>query len=347
MGDAPLWAWILITVVKSLIVAVALLTGFAYMTWLERRVLARLNARVGPNRVGPFGLLQPLADGIKLFFKEDFHPTGSEGWMYLAAPGITMLAALVAFTVIPFGPPDAKLLGVPLFQIADPNAGILVLLGVTAVGVYGIILGGWASNNKYSLLGSLRSSAQIISYELTVGLALVGVILASGTLQLTEIVAQQHGIWFGFLPKWNIFIQPLGFLLFLIGANAETNRAPFDLPEAEQELVAGYHTEYGGMKFAGFFVGEYINIIVASSVAVTLFLGGWGGPFVEQIPVLGVLWFIVKIFAFAFLFIWLRASIPRIRYDQLMTIGWKVLLILALVNVYLTAAGVLAFGGTS
>ena len=347
MGEAPLWAWILITVVKSLVVAVALLTGFAYMTWLERRVLARLNARVGPNRVGPFGLLQPLADGIKLFFKEDFQPAGSESWLYLIAPGITMFAALVAFAVIPFGPPGAQLWGVPLFQIADPNAGILVLLAVTAVGVYGIILGGWASNNKYSLLGSLRSSAQLISYELTVGLALVGVILVSGTLQLTEIVAQQQGTWFGVLPKWNVFIQPLGFLLFLIGANAETNRAPFDLPEAEQELVAGYHTEYGGMKFAGFFVGEYINIIVASSVAVTLFLGGWGGPFVEQIPVLGVFWFILKIFAFAFLFIWLRASVPRIRYDQLMTIGWKVLLILALVNVYVTAMGVMAFGGGS
>lgn len=347
MGEAPLWAWILITAVKSLVVAVALLTGFAYMTWLERRVLARLNARVGPNRVGPFGLLQPLADGIKLFFKEDFQPAGSENWLYLVAPGITMFAALVAFTVIPFGPPEAQLLGVPLFQIADPNAGILVLLAVTAVGVYGIILGGWASNNKYSLLGSLRSSAQLISYELTVGLALVGVIIVSGTLQLTEIVAQQQGTWFGFLPKWNIFIQPLGFLLFLIGANAETNRAPFDLPEAEQELVAGYHTEYGGMKFAGFFVGEYINIIVASSVATTLFLGGWGGPFVEQVPALGVLWFILKIFAFAFLFIWLRASIPRIRYDQLMTIGWKVLLILALVNVYVTAMGVMAFGSGS
>lgn len=347
MGEAPLWAWILITAVKSLVVAVALLTGFAYMTWLERRVLARLNARVGPNRVGPFGLLQPLADGIKLFFKEDFQPRGAETWMYLVAPGITMFAALLAFAVIPFGPPQAKLWGVPLFQIADPNAGILVLLAVTAVGVYGIILGGWASNSKYSLLGSLRSSAQIISYELTVGLSLVGVILVSGTLQLTDIVSQQQGTWLGFLPQWNIFIQPLGFLLFLIGANAETNRAPFDLPEAEQELVAGYHTEYGGMKFAGFFVGEYINIIVASSVAVTLFLGGWGGPFVEQVPVLGVLWFVLKIFAFAFLFIWLRASVPRIRYDQLMTIGWKVLLILALVNVYFTAMGVMAFGGGS
>lgn len=345
MENAPLWAWILITVVKALVVVLALMTGFAYLTWLERRAVARLNVRVGPNRVGPFGLLQPLADGIKLFFKEDFTPAGADRALFWIAPGLTMLAALTAFSVIPFGPTHVTLWGVPLFQIADPNAGILFLLAVTALGVYGIILGGWASNSKYSLLGSLRSSAQLISYELTVGLSIVGVILLAGTLRLPEIVAQQSGTWFGVLPRWNIFIQPLGFLLLLIGANAETNRAPFDLPESEQELVAGYHTEYGGMKFAGFFAGEYVNIITASAVITTLFLGGWTGPFVDRVPVLGVAWFLVKVFAFAFLFVWLRATIPRVRYDQLMNIGWKVLLPLAIVNVAITSAIVLVWPG--
>jgi len=344
MESASLGAVLAVTAVKGLVVLVTLLTAFAYMTWLERRLIGRFQIRLGPNRVGPFGLFQPLADGIKLFFKEDFRPAGADRLIYLLAPAISMLTAFVAFSVIPFGP-DVKLWGVPLFQIADPNAGILFVLAVTSLGVYGIILGGWASNSKYPLLGALRSSAQMISYELGVGLAIVGVILFSGTLRLPEIVAGQSGTWLGFLPRWNIFIQPLGFLLLLIGATAETNRSPFDLPEAEHELTAGYHTEYGGMKFAAFFVAEYVNLVTASAVAVTLFLGGWQGPFVERFPLLGVFWFVVKVFFFVFFFIWVRATLPRVRYDQLMNFGWKVLLPLALANLAITSMIVLIFPG--
>jgi NADH-quinone oxidoreductase subunit H len=337
---APLWAVLAINAVKGLVVIVTLLVAFAYMTWLERRLIARFQVRYGPNRVGPFGLLQPLADGIKLLFKEDFRPAGADRTIFLLAPAISLLAAFAAFAVIPFGP-DVRLFGVPLFQIADPNVGILFVLAMTSIGVYGIILGGWASNSKYSLLGALRSSAQIISYELGVGLAIVGVILLAGTLRLPDIVAQQAGTWFGFLPRWNIFLQPLGFLLVLIGATAETNRAPFDLPESEQELTAGYHTEYGGMRFTAFFMAEYVNVVVAGAVATTLFLGGWQGPFVEQFPLLGLIWFAVKVFAFVFLFIWMRATVPRVRFDQLMDLGWKVLLPLALINLALTSVIVL------
>jgi NADH-quinone oxidoreductase subunit H len=338
---APIWAILAITALKGLVVIFALLTAFAYMTWLERRLIGRFQVRLGPNRVGPFGLLQPLADGIKLFFKEDFMPKGADRLLYWLAPGISMLVAFTAFAVIPFGPPEVKLLGVKLFQIADPDAGVLFILAVASVGVYGIILGGWASNSKYPLLGSLRSSAQLISYELGVALAIVGVILLAGTLRLPEIVAQQEGTLWGLLPRWNIFIQPLGFLLLLIGATAEVNRSPFDLPEAEHELTAGYHTEYGGMKFAAFFVAEYVNLVTASALAVTLFLGGWQGPFVEQVPVLGLLWFVLKVFVFVFFFIWVRATLPRVRYDQLMALGWKLLLPLALINLAITSAIVL------
>ena len=327
---APLWGIVLLTVVKSLAVLIALLTAFAYMTWLERRLIARFQIRLGPNRVGPFGLLQPLADGIKLFFKEDFLPEEADRPIFLLAPAISMLAAFTAFSVIPFGPTDITLWGIPLFQIANPDTGILFVLAATSLGVYGIILGGWASTSKYPLLGALRSSAQLISYELAVGLAIVGVILFAGTLKLPDIVEQQAGLW-------NVFVQPLGFLLLLIGATAEVNRAPFDLPESEQELTAGYHTEYGGMKFAAFFVAEYVNLVTAASVITTLFLGGWRGPFVDQFPLLGLFWFFVKVFAFVFFFIWLRATLPRVRYDQLMSIGWKLLIPLAFLNLFVTA----------
>jgi NADH-quinone oxidoreductase subunit H len=346
MGTAPLWVVLAVTAGKALLVLITLLTAFAYLTWLERRLISRFQVRVGPNRVGPFGLLQPLADGIKLFLKEDFMPAGADRVLYFLAPGLSMLTAFVAFSVIPFGPPQVQLYGVPLFQIADPNAGILFVLAITSLGLYGIILGGWASNSKYPLLGALRSSAQLISYELGVGLTLVSVILLSGTLQLPRIVEQQSGTWFGFLPSWNIFVVPVGplaFFLLLIGATAETNRAPFDLPEAEHELTAGYHTEYGGMKFAAFFVAEYVNLVTASAVAVTLFFGGWDGPFVDQIPLLGPLWFAVKVFVFVFFFIWLRATLPRVRYDQLMDLGWKLLIPLALFNLALTAVLVLVW----
>jgi NADH-quinone oxidoreductase subunit H len=350
MGSPPILAVLAVIVVKALVVIVVLLTAFAYMTWLERRLISRFQVRIGPNRVGPFGLMQPLADGIKLFFKEDFVPAGADKVLYYLAPGLAMVTAFTAFAVIPFGPPDVQLFGVPLFQISNPNAGILFVLAITSIGIYGIILGGWSSNSKYSLLGALRSSAQLISYELGVGLAIVGVVLLAGTLQLPEIVKAQSGFFFGFLPRWNIFVQPLGFLLLLIGATAETNRPPFDLPESEQELVAGFHTEYGGMKFAAFFVAEYVNVITASGVATTLFLGGWQGPFVDQFPILGPLWFVVKIFAFAFFFIWIRATLPRIRYDQLMDVGWKLLVPLALLNLAITSVIVLiwpSLGGGS
>jgi len=333
-----LLAFVALTAIKALIVIVTLLTAFAYMTWLERRLISRFQVRIGPNRVGPAGLLQPLADGLKLFFKEDFMPKGADRFIYYLAPGLAMVTAFVAFSVIPFGPPSMQLAGVPLFQVSNPSSGILFVLAVTSIGIYGIILGGWSSNSKYSLLGTLRSSAQLISYELGVGLAIVGVILLASTLNLAEIVDQQNGTYLGFLPRWNIFVQPLGFILLLIGITAETNRAPFDLPESEQELVAGFHTEYGGMKFAAFFVAEYVNLITASAVATTLFLGGYHGPGVEQYPILGLFWFGVKIFAFVFFFIWIRATLPRVRYDQLMDMGWKILLPLALINLAITSA---------
>lgn len=344
METPPLWVVLAITAVKGFVVLVSLLTAFAYITWLERRLISRFQVRIGPNRVGPFGLLQPLADGIKLFLKEDFMPAGADRVLYFVAPGLSMITAFAAFAVIPFGPPDIRLWGVPLFQVANPNAGILFVLAVSSMGLYGIILGGWASNSKYPLLGALRSSAQLISYELGVGLTLVSVVLLSGTLQLPKIVEQQMGTWFGVLPRWNIFMIPVGplaFLLLLIGATAETNRSPFDLPEAEHELTAGYHTEYGGMKFAAFFIAEYVNLVTASAVAVTLFFGGWDGPFIDQVPLLGLLWFAIKVFAFVFFFIWLRATLPRVRYDQLMDLGWKLLVPLALLNLALTSAMVL------
>lgn len=334
-------ALVIVTVVKGVIVIGALLLAFAYSTWLERRLVGRFQLRFGPNRVGPWGLFQPLADGIKSFFKEDFVPGEADHVTYWVAPALVVAVALTTFAVIPFGPPGAQLFGVPLFYIADVNVGILFILAIVSIGAYGVILGGWASNSKYSLLGGLRSTAQLISYELGVGLSIIGVILLAGTLELTRIVDQQGGFWFGFLPRWNIFLQPLGFLLFVIGGIAETNRAPFDLPEAEHELTAGYQTEYGGMKSNMFYMAEYVDIFLVSAVATTLFLGGWHGPFAHQVPLLGVLWFLVKVFFFVFAFIWIRATLPRVRYDQLMDLGWKIILPLALLNLLLTALIVL------
>ena len=330
-------ALVLVTVVKGVIIILALMTAFAYGTWLERRLVGKFQLRFGPNRVGPWGLFQPLADGVKSFFKEDFMPASADRVAYLIAPALATTVAISAFAVIPFGPAGVELFGVPLFYIANVNVGILFILAIVSVGTYGIILGGWASNSKYSLLGGLRSTAQIISYELGVGLSIIGVILLAGTLQLTQIVDQQGGFWFGFLPRWNVFLQPLGFLLFMIAGIAETNRAPFDLPEAEHELTAGYQTEYGGMRSAMFYMAEYIDIFLVSAIATTLFLGGWHGPFAHQFPLLGIVWFLVKVFVFVFLFIWIRATLPRVRYDQLMDLGWKIVLPLALLNLLLTA----------
>lgn len=314
-----------IAAIKSAVLIVLLLATFAYMTLLERRLLAKFQIRYGPNRVGPLGLLQPLADGVKLLFKESFMPARVDAIVYLVAPMISMVTAMFVYAVIPIGP-EVTVLGrrVPLY-LADVNVGILLILAASSIGVYGIILGGWASNNKYSLLGSLRSSAQLISYELALGLAVIAVVLSAGSLSLVDIVKAQQRIWF-------VAVQPLGFIIFLIAAIAETNRSPFDLPEAEQELIAGYQTEYGGFKFALFYFGEYIGIVTMSSLATTLFWGGWNGPWLPP-----PLWFFIKTFVFIFFFVWLRATLPRVRHDQLMVLGWKVLVPLGLLNIVITS----------
>jgi NADH-quinone oxidoreductase subunit H len=318
---------LLATLFKICLVVGLLLLAVAYLTWLERKVIGDIQVRFGPSRVGPFGLLQPIADGIKLMFKEDVVPANADRLIFFLAPALSFVPALIVFAVIPFG---------PSFVITDVNVGLLYVFAVASLGVYGIVLAGWASNSKYSLLGGLRSSAQMVSYELGLGLSVLGVVMMTGSLSLVDIVEAQKGTWLGVLPRWNIFPQFLGFVIFLISSNAELNRAPFDLPEAETELVAGFHTEYSSMKFALFFMAEYANMIAASALATTLFLGGWRGPLLPP-PI----WFLLKVFGFLFLFIWLRATLPRFRYDQLMGFGWKVLLPLALANVMFTAALIL------
>lgn len=330
-------------VIKSAIVIFFLLTAFANMTLIERRVVGRMQQRYGPNRVGPFGLLQPLADGIKLLMKEQIIPSAVDVPIYIIAPTISVMVALLAFAVIPVAPPFVAGPYHIGWWISNPNIGILMLFAITSLGVYGIVLGSWSSGNKYSLLGGLRSTAQIISYELAFGLAIVGAIILAGSLNLPAVVEAQNRL------PWFILIQPLGFLIFAIGGVAETNRAPFDLPEAEQELIAGYHTEYSGFRFAMYFMAEYINMVTISALATTLFLGGWLPVsfgwfpgwlhwlnwFLGAIP--GVLWFLAKVSIFLFAYIWLRATLPRIRYDRLMWFGWKVLLPLAVLNVLITA----------
>ena len=301
----------------------------------ERRVLAFIQGRVGPNRVGYFGVLQPFADFIKTMVKEDLVPDQSTRFVFLLAPMIAVVTAIMAILVYPFGPTiTLPFIGPIQLVIARFDVALLYVLGVTSVGVYGIALAGWSSNNKYSLMGGLRSSAQMISYELSLGLSLIGVVLMSGTLDIYTIVEQQSG-WYGM--NWNILYQPLGFLIYLISAIAETNRVPFDLPEAETELVAGFHTEYSSIKFLLFFNAEYINMITVSMLATTLFLGGWNGPFVEQLPILGVFYFAIKILFFLFLYIWIRGTLPRFRFDQLMDFGWKVLIPVAILNILVTA----------
>ncbi len=331
----------LLSLLKIAVVLGIYLTAVAYTVLLERKVVGRIQNRWGPSRVGPFGLLQPLADGLKLFLKEDLLPTAVYRPLYIVAPIIALACALISIAVIPFGRP-ISFHGVDLFDIADVNIGLLVILGITSVGVYGIALSGWASNNKYSLLGSLRASAQLISYELALGLSLVGVVIRAGSLNLRQIVNVQatHG-----LISWNFFggLQFVAFFIYLMAAYAETNRTPFDLPEAESELAAGYHTEYSSMKFAMFFMAEYANMITVGCVATLLFFGGWtsplghllpdnfGGPFLAAI--LPVLWFVLKVFLFLFLYIWVRGTLPRFRYDQLMGFGWKFLMPLAVLNI--------------
>jgi NADH-quinone oxidoreductase subunit H len=301
----------------------------------ERRVLAFIQGRLGPNRVGFGGVLQPFADFIKTMMKEDLVPDQSTRFVFLLAPVIAIVTAIMALAIYPFGPVvTIPYLGTFPLVIARFDVGLLYVLGVTSVGVYGIALAGWSSNNKYSLMGGLRSAAQMISYELALGLSLIGIVLLSGTLDLYEMVEQQSA-WYGM--NWNIFYQPLGFILYLIAAIAETNRVPFDLPEAETELVAGFHTEYSSIKFLLFFNAEYINMITVSMLATTLFLGGWNGPGVAQFPLLGVLYFFAKILFFLFLYIWLRGTLPRFRFDQLMDFGWKFLLPVAILNIIITA----------
>jgi NADH-quinone oxidoreductase subunit H len=316
----------------------------AVMVYAERKVSALMQQRYGPYLVGPKGLLQPLADIVKLLFKEELRPKAADALLFTAAPIISVAAAYLAFAPVPFGAPTTffGLLDEPIaLQVSDVNVAVLVIFAVSSMGVYGIVLAGWASNSKYSLLGGLRSSAQMISYELAFGMALATVVMMAGSLSLREIVEGQQGYWFGFIPQWYVFPQIVGFFVFACAGVAETNRAPFDFPEAEQELVAGYHTEYSSMRFAMFFMAEYINMVTVSAVAVNLYLGGWHGPFIP--PEYGWIWFLIKLAVLLFIYLWLRWTLPRFRYDQLMAFGWKVLLPLATVNLLLTAAGVLYF----
>jgi NADH-quinone oxidoreductase subunit H len=309
---------------------------------MERKVCAFVQQRLGPYRVGPHGVLQPLADIVKLLFKEELRPRAADVPLFYLAPVLSAVAAFAAFAVVPFGGETTLfgLLDEPIkLQVADINVALLVIFAITSLGVYGIVLAGWASNSKYSLLGGLRSSAQMISYELSYGMALAAVILMAGSLSLREIVDQQSGTWLGVVPRWFVFLQPVSFVIYMIAGVAETNRAPFDFPEAEQELVAGYHTEYSSMSFALFFLAEYINMVTVSAVAVSLFLGGWHGPLLPEW--LGWIWFLVKVFALLFFYIWMRWTLPRYRYDQLMAFGWKYLLPAATVNLLAVAAAVL------
>ncbi len=327
------------------VVFMGLQISAAVMVYAERKVAAFMQQRLGPTRVGPKGLLQPVADIVKLFFKEELRPKAADAFLFTLAPIISVAAAYLAFAPVPFGAPTTffGLLDEPMaLQVSDVNVAVLVIFAVASMGVYGIVLAGWASNSKYSLLGGLRSSAQMISYELAYGMSLATVVMFAGSMSLREIVDLQQGYWFGFIPKWYIFIQPVAFFVFACAGIAETNRAPFDFPEAEQELVAGYHTEYSSMRFAMFFMAEYINMVTVSAVAVNLFMGGWHGPFIP--PEYGWIWFLIKLAFLLFCYLWLRWTLPRFRYDQLMSFGWKVLLPLATVNLLLTAAGVLYFG---
>ena len=321
---------LVIPLLKIAVLVNALLVSVTFLVLMERKVIAWAQSRLGPMRVGPYGILQAIADPIKLILKEDITPARADKWVFTLAPIMSLVPALVVFAVVPFGFD-------PLYYVSDINVGLLFIVAVTSIGVYGIILGGWASNSKYPLLASLRASAQLISYEIAVTITLVSMILTAGTLSLVEIVRAQQdaGVWFG-------FIQPVALVLVFIGGLAETNRVPFDLPEAETELTGGFHTEYSGMRFSLFFLAEYANIIVISAVVTIIFLGGWLRPFpsVDALAVLDIIpswiWFIGKIFVFLYVFIWLRATFPRYRYDQLMNLGWKVLIPIALVNLVVT-----------
>jgi len=347
-------AFLIAAIVKIALMLFIILTACAYIVWLERKVIGHIQNRWGPTRVGPFGLLQPAADGLKFILKEDVIPDNVYRTLYVAAPIISLAVSLVSICIIPFGDSITVFGYTTPLQITgianssgmavDINIGLLIILAVTSVGVYGIALAGWSSNSKYALLGSLRASAQLMSYELALGLSLVGVLMLSGSLSLRQIVEhQQGGLW-----HWNLFNggwQIVAFFIYLMAAYAETNRIPFDLPEAETELVAGYHTEYSSMKFAMFFVAEYANMVTVGCLATLLFFGGWNSPFGDLLPAFGgplvqalipVLWFALKVFFFIFLYIWIRGTLPRFRYDQLMSFGWKFLLPLAIANIVIT-----------
>src|SRR6478735_6831074 len=302
-----------------------LINASALLVLAERKIMGFMQQRYGPYLVGPHGALQPFADILKLLFKEELRPKGADKWLFTLAPILSVTAAFAAFATVPWGAETTffGLLDEPIkLGVADVNVGLLVIFAITSMGVYGIVLAGWSSNSKYSLLGGLRSSAQMISYEISYGLSFAAVIMFAGSLSLREIVDMQAGYWFGFIPKWYIFLQPAGFIIYLIAGIAETNRAPFDFPEAEQELVAGYHTEYSSMSFAMFFLAEYVNMVTVSAVATDLFLGGWHGPF--PLPDgFGWIWFLLKVLALLFFYIWMRWTLPRYRYDQLMEFGWK------------------------
>ncbi len=383
---------------KIVVLLFVLLTALAYLTWFERKVVAHIQARWGPYRVGPHGLLQPLADGLKFLFKEDPTPVGADKLAYFLAPFLALSLAITSIAVIPFGPKEFTVFGqsTPL-AITNLNIGLLILFAITSMGVYGVALAGWSSNSKYSLLGGLRSSAQMVSYELALTMSVVGVVLMAGTFNLSEIVLSQQGFHWGFLPRWNLIPQVLGFFLFFIAAVAETNRAPFDLAEAEQELVGGFHTEYASFKFAMFFMAEYSSMITVSCLATILFFGGWLSPFPQTaawtwthyipaaafalaglaliihglryltifgkivLPALGLVlcalggvfarpgvpefvqgpfWFLLKIAIFLFVYVWVRGTLPRFRYDQLMSFGWKLLLPLSILNVVITSLAI-------
>ena len=326
-----IWAWVLLIAV--------------IMTWVERRASAMMQDRVGPNRAGPFGLLQPLADGIKLFTKEDIIPERARKILFILGPPLFAFPVFSAFAVVPFG--DKIVIGGKeiILQVSDVSIGFLYVLALSAIAVFGMVIGGWASNSKYSILGGLRATAQLISYEVPMGLALLTIVLLYGTFSLREIVLQQQGTFLGFLPNWGFFKQPLGFLIFLVAAYAEANRVPFDLPECESELVTGYHTEYGSMRLGLYLFGEYVNLVTLAAITVCLYFGGWGLPYVDMSKYLGpisygiasFLVFFLKQAFFLFLFVWVRWTVPRFRYDQLMGLGWKALIPLGLINLFVTA----------
>lgn len=331
ISDWTLWLeWF----IKALVLIVMLLVGFILLTWFERRGLARMQTRVGPNRAGPFGLLQPIADALKLIFKEELSPAKAYKFVFFLAPILTVVPSIIIAAVIPLGR-TVNLFGREInLYLADINVGVLYFMSVAAIAVYGIVLAGWSSNSKYAMLGGLRSTAQMISYELALGISLIPVILLANSMSMVDVVEKQKGLWF-------VFLQPVGAVIFWIATLAEVNRAPFDMPEAEQELTAGYHAEYSGMKFALFFMAEYQKMIVISAVMAVFFFGGYLGPFVDQYPLLGPVYLIIKVIVSLFVMIWVRATWPRIRYDRLMSFGWKVLVPLSLAIVFITATGIL------